>query len=218
MFDSRYKFIIKARTTNLITQEFMELMNGTPRTHCKKCNKQVNGSLMHVLNGCICYYGKYTTRHNSICTALIKSIKDKRTITKIVENSKVMDCLPGNISMLRPDIQIWEGDNKLLILEISAPYPGKYHNIENIDKVYYEKKLKYLELTNELNRREIDTEYYPIIISSLGGWNMKSARHIIKLLGKTNGNDALRKISQIVIRESEAIWNERCPITLSEEE
>lgn len=47
---------------------------------------------------------------------------------------------------------------------------------------------------------------------------MKSARHIIKLLGKTNGKDALRKISQIVIRESETIWNERYPITLSEEE
>ena len=184
--DKIIKFALKARTNNLGTPEFDELINGKQHVFCPFCTKHGKNciqSLSHILNGCVHKFPDYTVRHNRIQGIIVEYVKELPGIEEIyTDNSIHMPDIPSELSRLRPDIITWFNNRtKCIIFEISIPYASIQWNEDTLEKVYKHKKEKYNSLVSFLRRKGIEVVCGVVIVSSVGAVYHESINDINRI-------------------------------------
>ena len=213
--DEIIKFALKARTNNLGTTEFDELINGRQHTPCPSClshGKHCIQSLAHILNGCTCKYHDYTIRHNRIQNILVEYIKELAGIEEIyTDNSIHMAGIPEDLAKLRPDIVSWFSNrSKCVILEVSIPYATIQWNSDTLENVYNHKVLKYNGLVTHLRSQGINVTYGAIIVSSVGAVFQESINDINRIfINRKVCKTIIKRLAINAIIGSINIWKNR---------
>ena len=82
------------------------------------------------------------------------------------DRSILMDGLPDNLRLLRPDIVVWHNNrNKCTLFEINVPHAYTNWGDDSLKKVCVHKLNKYRELMEFLRSRNIEVQIYPVIVS-----------------------------------------------------
>lgn len=211
--DGLFRFLVKARTNNLPTKEFIEIMNREPHSHCDRCireGKVLNNSLMHTLNGCVSLTKKYMHRHDVVAKLITEEVSKSRKIHRY-KNGGTIDIPSGTIEphlkALKPDLQIWLSESKVIIGEITIPYGGVSNGEEILVTRFKQKKSKYNDLVESLEVAGFEVTYIVIVVSSLGALCRLSLKDLKKVVTTDKKlRKIAEKISRAVIRLSFDIW------------
>ena len=213
MNDTIVKFAIKARTNNLGTPEFDELINGKEHTPCPNCLKHGKSciqSLSHILNGCICKYPEYTGRHNRIQSIIVQHVKELPDVEEIyTDNSIHLPGIPEELARLRPDIIAWiKNRSKCIIIEISIPYASKQWNADTLETAYNHKMNKYSSLITFVRNQGINVVYGAVIVSSVGAVYQESIKDINRIfIDRKKCKTIIKRLAINAIIGSLDVWN-----------
>lgn len=213
MNDTIVKFAIKARTNNLGTPEFDELINGKEHTPCPNCLKHGKSciqSLSHILNGCICKYPEYTGRHNRIQSIIVQHVKELPDVEEIyTDNSIHLPGIPEELARLRPDIITWiKNRSKCIIIEISIPYASKQWNADTLETAYNHKMNKYSSLITFIRNQGINVVYGAVIVSSVGAVYQESIKDINRIfIDRKKCKTIIKRLAINAIIGSLDVWN-----------
>ncbi|WP_334097073.1 reverse transcriptase domain-containing protein, partial [Helicobacter typhlonius] len=213
MNDTIVKFAIKARTNNLGTPEFDELINGKEHTPCPNCLKHGKSciqSLSHILNGCICKYPEYTGRHNRIQSIIVQHVKELPDVEEIyTDNSIHLPGIPEELARLRPDIIAWiKNRSKCIIIEISIPYASKQWNADTLETAYNHKMNKYSSLITFIRNQGINVVYGAVIVSSVGAVYQESIKDINRIfIDRKKCKTIIKRLAINAIIGSLDVWN-----------
>ena len=218
MKDTIVKFALKARTNNLGTPEFDELINGRDHTPCPGClehGKSCIQSLSHILNGCVCKYPEYTRRHNTIQNIIVEYVKELSGVEEIyTDNSIHMSGIPDELSRLRPDIVAWINNrSKCIIIEVSIPYASVQWNANTLESVYNFKMEKYNGLVTFLRNQGINVTYGAVIVSSVGAVFHETIKDINRIfIDRRKCKTIIKRLAINSIIGSINVWNHySCP-------
>jgi len=217
MRDEDVKFAILARTLNIYTPA-----KAKQNILCKYCGQERKLTLNHIINGCRGRFNQYTERHNEVQKVfrnyLEKKLKKKDIIIRENCTIKIGDRgLTGEEGNLKPDLWYIE-DKKITIVEFTFPFgqnTRKRNGIEQEDeeesrtviRARREKSQKYERLIEKCKEElELDTEYYIIIISSLGAVPEKTLTDLKKIFGVKKYQKIAREMVRKVISESRKIY------------
>lgn len=209
--DSLIKFVLKARTNTLPTKEFVEIMRGIPHTGCSACHKECNESLQHILNGCPANRRLIIERHDSVVRYLRDTVQEKRReFSYAVTDATVREVDIQENRMLKPDVQLWNAErNKVVLIEVNVPYAKNWEGRDSLEEKYELKREKYRDLTRELQARGVETEFYVVVVSSLGALYPESQKAIFQMLrGDKICRTVCRMVSSKAINGSAQIWRE----------
>jgi hypothetical protein len=209
--DSFVKFVLKARTNTLPTKEFIEIMRGIPHTGCSACGKECNESLQHILNGCPAKRRLIIERHDSVVRYLRDTVQEKRReFSYAVTDATVREVDIQENRMLKPDVQLWNAErNKVILIEVNVPYAKTWEGRDSLEEKYELKREKYRDLTRELQARGVETEFYVVVVSSLGALYSESQKAIFQMLrGDKICRTVCRMVSSKAINGSAQIWRE----------
>ena len=209
--DSFLKFVLRARTNTLPTKEFVEIMRGIPHTGCSACGAATNESLQHILNGCPCNRRLIMDRHDSIVRYLRDTVQEKRPeYVYAVTDGTVQEVDIQENRLLKPDIQLWTAErDKVILIEVNVPYAKTWEGRDSLEDKYNIKVDKYRDLTRELQARGVETEFYAVVVSSLGALYSESQKAILQMLRSDRQcRTVCRMVSSKAINGSATIWRE----------
>jgi hypothetical protein len=236
--DAFFRFVVVGRADCLPTPVNLRRWFEGPREEvCRRCGKERQQTMAHILNECTQNYQMMTKRHNMLANVVRKGVEkylasDLRSI--IQENEEIVqEGLQDDLRRLRPDMVFErqrsrtsrgvtfssseddmerERENRVTeIIEFSCPYGYISNGKNTLEKVYEEKKRKYTELARSLKRlRRGEVRVTAVIVSSMGAIYDKSLKDLQKVLGCTDREMRKlgRKMSEAVIRGSMEIWRQ----------
>ena len=208
MSDKMMKFAIKGRLNLLPTGELLDKTEPNNAPHiCNKCNNaNIKDSLMHELNGCPTIRNKLTNRHNAVQNILKKEIENKYKVpvftnSTIKINNRSIQSESGN---LKPDL--WYVHNGIInVIEFSIPYGEMKtvngNEVNSLKETMKHKEEKYKDMVEEAKRTfNMNVEFYPIIVSSLGIIPKETISNIKKILHCPK--NTTKKISRRMVYEA----------------
>ena len=109
-----WRFIHRARTNTLPTNDVKSRWKGDSSSTCRRCHSGIDTeTLPHIICNCRPNMVSITARHNKVLDRLVKEIKQGDvSIDKVVPDAPSED---------RPDIVVRDG-NKALIIDITCPF------------------------------------------------------------------------------------------------
>lgn len=205
--DSYMKFVIKARTNTLPTQEFKEIMEHRPHTGCPRCQAITNNSLQHLLNGCPINRRMIMDRHDSIVNHLAEELRTEQH-AYVAKDARISLIQLEENRLLKPDIQFWSEDRKqVLLVEVNCPYAKTWEGYDSLKEKYETKQDKYRDLIRELRDKGVKANLMVVVVSSLGAVYKETEKEIKKMIPNLRkANKICRRISSLAILGSAKIW------------
>lgn len=179
---------------------------------CKMCGNIE--TLNHVLNSCqsSLNQGRFTWRHNSILSHLVKYFSDSDNDGTIIADlpgfSNGGGTIPPNIHVtnLKPDMLILRDNGRnITIVELTVPFET------NIEKAHERKTLKYNQLVVDLKDKGLKCDLFCIEVGSRGivtPVNERRLRDIFKINAQ-KCRTLKKNLSQLALLTSYTIWNAR---------
>ena len=199
-----FNFSIKYINNTLPTRSNLHKWGLSPTSDCSFCSQ--SESLLHVIAGCQNYLtqGRFTWRHDSILHFIAKAFQS-------IPNSTLYADVPGFVTpsvvtgdSLRPDLVLHFRNKCLYIVELTVGFES------NLAKNSNRKRLKYLELVNQLTENYNQVKFVNLSISSLGLFDKSSCAFIDMMKDLDMSTDqtsfTIRKIMNIAIRSSYYIF------------
>ena len=227
--DKLFKFIIRGRTNTLVTPQNLVIWGKSENGRCPLCGAE-KCTLNHTLNNCHSRSNQFTWRHNLLAEVLRTEI-DKHfepdmykesssvDIREIMNSNNVLGELSEFNTGFKPDIQFAKWDEeRAVVIEITVPYNQETQKngelMNTLELRQDEKENKYRDLINELREcTGFQTEYYTVVVSSLGHVTERTKQNMIKLFGKTKGKKICEKLSLSALRGSACIYYGKPPST-----
>ena len=205
--DSYMKFVIKARTNTLPTQEFKEIMENRPHTGCPRCQARTNNSLQHLLNGCPINRRMIMDRHDSIVNHLAEELRTEQH-AYVAKDARVSLIQLEENRLLKPDIQFWTEDRKqVLLVEVNCPYAKSWEGYDSLKEKYEAKQDKYRDLIRELREKGVKANLMIVVVSSLGAVYKETEKEIKRMIpSPRKANKICRRISSLALLGSAKIW------------
>ena len=154
-----WRFIHRARTNTLPTNDVKSRFSGGHSPTCRKCQSLGdNETLPHIICHCPPNLPSITRRHNSILERLSKAIhRGSFTIDKVVPGA------PGNN---RPDVVITDG-NKVTIIDVTCPFENGH---EALSEAAQRKVDKYRYLIDHFRTLGMSAKVFGFVVGPLGAW------------------------------------------------
>ncbi|KAF6212109.1 hypothetical protein GE061_012629 [Apolygus lucorum] len=184
-----WRFIHKARLNVVPLNGFR---HGARDKRCRRCGYHTE-TLAHVLNHCLPMAAHLQNRHNAI-VARIKNAAAYRSWEVMGENTSV------DGSLLRPDLTLKKG-RQILIIDVTVPFENRP---EAFAAARDEKMRKYEPVRAALRQDGMDVTIHPIVIGSLGTWDTKNDKSLLKLVT----TKFLRVMARLIVCDTIA-WS-RC--------
>lgn len=177
-----WRFIHQARLCCVDLKGYNEKLDDT-QNRCRVC-KDFKETLPHVINNCRPELHRGTRRHNKI----VKRIKDAARNWRVLsENQFIAD------SGLKPDLVLANGD-ELIILDVACPFDNGYNKFLAKRKEKIDKYLPLKEHFHNYKNITIDA----IIVGSLGSWDPKNDKTLLKLCSKKY----LKLMKKLIVSET----------------
>jgi hypothetical protein len=234
--DAFFRFVVVGRADCLPTPVNLRRWFGDDREErCTRCGNERQQTLAHILNECTRNYPLMTKRHNRLANVVRRGIERfliDELRSQIQENTEIgIEELPEHLRRQRPDMvferrrvrnraagevrfyrnegEQFQEERILEIIEFSCPYGYKSRGKDTLEKVYEEKKRKYMELARNLKRlTEKEVRITAVIVSSMGAVYDKSLRDLKTVLNCTDKElkKLGKRMSEAVLTGSLEIW------------
>jgi hypothetical protein len=215
--DAFFRFVVAGRADLLPTPANIEQWYKKPRSICRRCEKEAQPTLAHILNGCRGNFTQMTRRHNAVVDVVRRAIEDNmpnRVHSAIGENTIIEEQgLSEEVRSLRPDLNFVAssfaaGAFYTVLIDISCPYGRISFGDNTLEKVYVDKLVKYGRLARELQTlRHMRVEIIPVIVSSMGAVHPKSLKELEHLFGDEDVVKKMgKRLSEAAIAGSFQIW------------
>ena len=195
-----WRFIHRARL-GLVDLNGYKREASESEKQCRRCNGDKDGpraeTLPHVLNNCKCNMKKITERHNEII-GHVKKAALGRSWNVYSENRAIAG------SKLRPDLVLTK-DKSAIIIDAAVTFENGESAFDRARKIKLE---KYANIAKELRNSYSDVSIAPIIVGSLGSWDPKNDRHLLRLCSKKYLNLMRKIIVSDTVRYSRDIFIE----------
>ena len=216
MNNEEVKFAVLARTQSLYLPDKEKV---DEKRRCFLCRGRSILTINHLLNSCLHRKKEYTERHNAV-QAIFRQYLEQEIRGKDVtirENSTItLDDrgLTGDEGNLKPDLWYIEG-NKIVIVEFTIPFGqntkrngrGEEQEMRTLEKARKDKEEKYKTLVNKCQEElGLNTEYYIIVISSLGAMPEETLEELRKIFGTKKYKGIARMMVRKAIKESRKIY------------
>ena len=154
-----WRFIHRARTNTLPTNDVKSRFSGGHSPTCRKCqNLGDNETLPHIVCHCPPNMPSITRRHNVILERLSKSIhRGSFTVDKVVPGA------PGNN---RPDLVITDG-SKVTIIDVTCPFDNGH---DALCEAAQRKVDKYRYLVDHFRSLGMSAKVFGFVVGALGSW------------------------------------------------
>lgn len=192
--------------------------------YCSVClnhGHQINGSLMHVLNGCPSTRQIFKWRHNLIEDVIVEEIRKTfrnssigRSITLLSACQDLSDATRN----LKPDITAIAG-NQMFIVEINCPYASMQQSDSETDQPtpkltirHQQKTSKYQPLIDELRQKlDLNITFAAVVVSSLGSVVPETMKDLCKIFKDKHSRSIAKRISYQAILGSAVIFHRTRP-------
>ena len=210
-------FAVRATIDCLPSPDNLMLWGKKLSDRCKLCGGK--GTLLHILNWCpvALDQGRFTYRHNSVLSSILKSLKSGATSNNI--QIQIFADLPGNTvnggtipasiipTTEKPDICLYLPDKKKVILfELTVPFES------NITQARQRKCDRYGSLVNDINMAGYSCSLICLEIGNRGvvtKENMSQLKNLFKFVGIRKCKDLSKSLSSIYLMCSYVIFNAR---------
>jgi hypothetical protein len=200
--DLVFRLTIAARADALPTLANIQQWYHPPRTNCQKCNRNLQPTFAHILNGCVGNMTEMTRRHNKVIGVIRKAIEEcmkEKSRSKMGDNIVIQEeDLSEEVRSLRPNLKVVTqlfGSSRTVILDISCASGRISSGANTLEKVCIDMKEERTNLAREIsNIREMHVEIIPIIISSLGAVHARSLEALRNL--RLSDDKAMKKIGR----------------------
>ena len=154
-----WRFIHRARTNTLPTNDVKSRWKGDSSPTCRRCHSDIDTeTLPHIICNCRPNMVSITARHNKVLDRLVKEIKQGE-----ISIDQVVPDAPGED---RPDIVVRDGD-KALIIDITCPFENDKTALMVADN---RKKEKYDYLIDFFKTKNVRAKVFGFVVGALGGW------------------------------------------------
>ena len=209
-------FALKASVNGLNTPDNLKRWGKSRLDKCKLCGNF--GNLEHTLNWCsvALLQGRTKWRHDSVLSYMFdefsKNKEDNTTIYADLPDHQI-NCgtIPADIltTPQRPDLVIINrSEKKIALLELSVSFEN------NLESAHLRKRLRYENLTSDLQEKGWETENLPFEIGSRGLVTKRNKNTIFSTTKKYNikvkKNQLVKDISKISLLCSFAIFQAHC--------
>lgn len=165
-----WRFIHRARLNCVALNAVVRVQN--PDKRCRRCNFRLE-TLPHVLNHCNTSWDLITKRHNRVVDRLVRAIPIGTAEIRLDQRA------PEVASNLRPDIIIWDPQNKkATIIDVVCPFENRQ---QAFDAARLDKETKYQPLVNELVSKGFNVSLHALVVGALGAWDDKNNKLLIEL-------------------------------------
>ena len=212
-------FLIRAGIDVLPSPANLQRWNIQPDSTCSLCNSRPC-TVSHILNGCptALNQGRYTWRHDSVLSHLLKLIQStlsEVTIYADLPGHRALNNPPSTIppslvaTSARPDIVIISGSS-IHLLELTVP-SNTVKNIMNA-RVRKQSKTNYIHLVNDLESLGHSVHLHTAELGSLGHFNPETVSEVHSIL-PSKSKSVIRKdlldLSKVAITCSKIIFEAR---------
>ncbi|GBO09521.1 Retrovirus-related Pol polyprotein from type-1 retrotransposable element R2 [Araneus ventricosus] len=163
---------------------------------CRGCDECDLETLPHVLNHCKGRSRAWTLRHNCVADRLKKALLTKGTL--LAENQCV-----GPLGK-RPDL-VFQIGKEIYIIDVTIPFENRY---ESFERARQEKIDKYQHLVDQYAKDGVKATVVPIIVGSLGSWDPKNDKFLLKVMSKSYLNKFRKLCCSDVLEWSRKIFVE----------
>jgi hypothetical protein len=171
-----FRFAVAGRTDALPTRANIQRWYNCPEEKCQRCKEDHKPTLAHILNGCESNSQQKIARHNKVVDVVRRAITRHiigDLVSGINEDSRIrLEGLSPQTTGLKPDlwfIRKEKGQQWFEMVEIGCPYGRMNATEDTMKRTFNEKKKKYQQLAEEIEKiTGFPTHVYPIIVTSMG--------------------------------------------------
>lgn len=188
-----WRFIHRAHLSHVPLYDFMAWLDDDQNA-CHVCGWHLE-TLLHIINNYNPRLHRGTLHHNKIVARIKEAVSRKWKV--ISENQFIRN------TDLKPDLVLIKG-KELLVIDVTCPFDNGYSNFITARK---DKVEKYAPFANHYNSVYKKVNIEAIVVGSLGSWDPKNDKILLKLCTKKYLKLRKKLIVSEVVHSSTDIYN-----------